>query len=222
MTILLGGTANPLGSVVHFIEAPVEACFEAFSKIFAEFRDGGKATEIGQRFDDALPFLLPLEAPWSRLLVSQCGQWTAITNNGLYGGDSTAPGPAISSLLGVRCAVASCVPRYGPGHEQTQLEIFGPTGAPPLMYVRSISAAATDGRWEWYTSGSPLAFEDTERYAARLVKKRFDRDLLLAYLTALGIPADTDEAYGEAVLLQNSGSYQRREMTLEQARANSV
>ena len=54
----------------------------------------------------------------------------------------------------------------------------------------------------------------------RLVKKRFDRDLLLAYLTALGIPADTDEAYGAAVLLQNNGSYQRRELTLEQARAN--
>lgn len=220
MTILLGGEANPLGSVVHFIEAPVEACLAAFSKSFAEFRDGGQAKETGLRFDHALPFLLPLEAPWSRLLVARCGQWTAITNNGLYGGDSTAPGPAISNLLGVRCAVASCVPRYGPGHEQTQLEIFGPAGDPPLMYVRSISATATDGRWEWYTSGSPLAFEDTERYAVRLVKKRFDRDLLLAYLSALGIPADRDESYGAAVLLQNNGSYQRREMTLEQSRAN--
>jgi hypothetical protein len=43
MTILLGGTANHIGSVVHFIEAPADACLAAFSKTFAEFRDDGQA-----------------------------------------------------------------------------------------------------------------------------------------------------------------------------------
>lgn len=220
MTTLLGGAANPLGSTMHFIEAPVEAVIAAYGEIFYDFREGGSATETGRRFDGALPLLLPLEAPWTRVLVSQCGQWTALTNNGHQGGDSTAPGPAISDRLKVRCVVASCVPRYGPGHQSTQLEILGPEGVPPLMYLRSISASATDGRWEWHTSGDPLEFEHAGRYSARLVRQRFDRDLLLSYLAALGIPAATDDAYGAAVLLQNNAAYERYEMTLEQARAD--
>lgn len=93
--------------------------------------------------------MVPFQAPWTRMPTAQVGRWTALTNNFINGGDGTAPGPAVMHELGVRCVVAAHVPRYGPGHAQTQLEVMGPGGEPPLMYIRSLSATATDGRWEW-------------------------------------------------------------------------
>jgi hypothetical protein len=141
-------------------------------------------------------------------------------NNGFHGGDDTAPGPALSRELGVDCAVASSVPKYGPGHEQTQLEVFGPSGEPPLMYVRSISATATDGRWQWYESGLlPFKFERIARYATTRKRDGFDRDLLMDYLGALGIPVRDEAAYGRATLLQDRCAFERRSMTVEEARA---
>ncbi|MCL3860654.1 hypothetical protein [Actinotalea sp. K2] len=213
MTALLGGTANPLGAVVQFIYAPISHVAEALVSALA-------VIPASAPLPDALSLLLPLESPWSRILLAPCGAWTAVVNNGLHGGDSTAPGPATSRALNVQCVVASAVPRYGPGHEQTQLEVFGPEGEPPLMYRRSLSATATDGRWEWYESGTPFEFEATERYTARRKRDRFDRELLLDYLEHLGIPARTDSAYGPAVLLQERAQYERRTMTLDEARAD--
>lgn len=213
MTALLGGSANPLGAVIQFLEAPIEGVVAVLAP---DFTGGPTDTAL----EVALPQLLPFESPWSRLLLAPCGDWTALLNNGLYGGDSSAPGPAVSQVLDVRCVVASAVPRYGPGHEQTQLEVLGPTGEPPLMYVRSVSATATDGRWEWYESGTPFEFEQRDRYSARRKRDRFDREMLVEYLERLGIPARDDAAYGAATLLRSRGAFARRTMTLEEARAD--
>jgi hypothetical protein len=213
MSALLGGDANPLGAVVQYVRAPRAVVVAALGDRFV-------AEQMADDLVASLPRLLPFESPWSRLLVAPCGDWTAVVNNGLYGGDNTAPTPAISRTLNAECVVASSVPRYGPGHEQTQFELFGPSGEPPLMYVRSLSASATDGRWEWHESGRPLPFEKVDRYAAKRVRARFDRDMLLAYLVALGIPANDDGAYGPAMLLQETATYERRAMTLAEARAD--
>lgn len=213
MTALLGGTANPLGSVAQFIRAPASTVAEVLVPRF-------DASPTNAGLLGALNLLLPFESPWSRVLLAPCGDWTALVNNGLYGGDSTAPGPAIGRVLNVGCVVASAVPRYGPGHEQTQLEVFGPEGEPPLMNIRSLSATATDGRWQWFESGRPFEFEDSERYAARRKRDRFDRELLLDYLEHLDIPARHDAAYGPAILLQERAKYDRRSMTAEEARAD--
>lgn len=213
MTALLGGSANPLGAVAQFIHAPIGTVADELASRFT-------ASPAHADLPDALSVLLPFESPWSRILIASCGEWTALVNNGLHGGDSTAPGPAISRALHVKCVVASAVPRYGPGHEQTQLEVLGPEGEPPLMYIRSLSATATDGRWEWHESGTPFEFEATERYTSRRKRDRFDRELLLEYLEHLGIPARTDTAYGSAILLQERAQYERRSTTLDQARAD--
>jgi hypothetical protein len=213
MTALLGGAANPLGAVVQFLQAPVDRVVDALASDYT-------ATPAKASLPDALPRLLPFKSPWDRLLLASCGDWTALLNNGLYGGDSTAPGPAVSRQLDVRCVIASAVPRYGPGHEQTQLEILGPGGEPPLMYIRSLSATATDGRWEWFESGTPFEFEHTDRYLARRKRDRFDRELLLEYLDSLGIAARDDAGYGPAAVLQCRREFDGRTMTLEEARAD--
>lgn len=88
------------------------------------------------------------------------------------------------------------------------------------MYIRSLSDTATDGRWEWYESGKPFEFEATDRYTARRKRDRFDRDLLLDYLEHLGIPARNDAAYGSAILPQERAQFDRRTMTLDEARAD--
>ena len=87
------------------------------------------------------------------------------------------------------------------------------------MYVRTLSATATDGRWEWFEAGRPFSFEQQERYKARRKRDRLDRRLLLNYLDALGIPADDDDAYGNALLLQGTATCERRRVSLDEARA---
>jgi hypothetical protein len=71
--------------------------------------------------------------------------------------------------------------------------------------ARARTAAAVGlgnhGRWEWHSGGVPFAFEQAERYSARRKQDRFDRALLLTYLSALGIPFEGD-ACGEAILHQ--------------------
>jgi hypothetical protein len=163
--------------------------------------------------------LLPFEAPWTRELILPCGDWTAYLNNFVNGGDPSAIGPAIARHLDVRCVVADHAPRHGPGHEATQLWVMGPTGVPPLMYERTVGAVAADGRWEWVESGAPFPFEDTARYTARRIRHRFDRELLVRYLDALGIPADDDDAYGSGVIVEQVVNWPRRTVSLDEARA---
>lgn len=213
MTALLGGSANRLGGVIQFVRAPVRSVADAIPWPSTE-------TSTSAALPAALELLLPLESPWSRQLLAPCGEWTAVVNNGFWGGDSTAPGPAVSHALDVECVVACVAPRYGPGHEQVQLEVLGPTGEPPLGYVRTLSAAATDGRWRWHESGTPFAFEHAERYALRRKRDRFDRELLLHYLDCLNIPARDDSRYGPALLLQRRQPTKTRTMTLDEARSH--
>ncbi|MHA3703368.1 hypothetical protein ACXR2U_14415 [Jatrophihabitans sp. YIM 134969] len=213
MTVLFGGEACPLGASVQFVEAPED---DVVALLPAGDR-GLTSTPTGVGFAPALPALTPFQAPWTRMLTASAGRWTAVANNFLHGGDGTAPGPGLARQLGVRCVVATHLPPYGPGHAQTQLEISGPGGPPPLLGIRSLSATATDGRWQWFGSGDPLPFERTDTYARRRIRERFDRDLLLEYLAALGVPVE-DTAFGDATLHQQLVSWPTRAVTLDEAR----
>lgn len=214
MTVLFGGDACPLGLSVQFLEAPEREVIAALPGGLAEVQ----SRSTGATFPRSLEALLPFQAPWTRMLTAQAGGWTALINNGLSGGDSTAPGPAVMASLGVRCVLATHAPRSGPGHAQTQLEVLGPGGEPPLMYIRSLSASATDGRWEWFESGTPFRFEETERYQEQRIRDRFDREMLLRYLSNLGVPVE-DRDYGAATLHQVQVDWGSREVTLTEAKA---
>lgn len=213
MTELLGGELRPLGISIQFLEAPEDEVTVALHRVF----DDVVSTPTGAAFPEALSAMLPFQAPWTRMLTAHARGWTALTNNFIGGGDSTSPGSAIGRALGVRCVVATHAPRYGPGHAQTQLEVMGPEGEPPLMSVRSISATATDGRWEWFEHGSPFPFEEVDRYDARFKRDRFDRQMLLRYLTHLGVPID-DDSYRLATLHQLVVTWPSREVGIEEAR----
>jgi len=194
----LGGSLAPLGLNVNFLDAPFDRVFDRLRRWRRE--------ELGQRIEVceatlAMAAELPLDTPWIRELLFSCGSWTCYLNNDIDGGDPTAAGPYLCSALDVRLVVAMHAPLRPPGHAATQLWILGPDGEPPLMYERTIAAYAEDGHWSWDESGSPLPFEQPERYSARRIRDRFDRGLLVDYLGALGIDVDSPEFYGEAVLI---------------------
>lgn len=216
MTGMLGGEFSPFGWSVHYLDERADVVLAAL----VAFRAGSEIeVRAAKPYPAVLEELVPFEAPWTREIVLPCGSWTAYLNNGINGGDSTAAGQAVARSLDVRHVMAEHTLRYGPGHQATQLWISGPQGQPPSMSERVISASATDGRWEWHTYGTPLPFEDVDRYSARKVRDRFDRTMLLTYLDALGIPANDDGAYGDGVLVQQVVDWPIRSVSLVEARA---
>lgn len=230
VTSLLGGDASPIGWTVQYVAAPAPQVLDTL--VTWRRGRGQDRVEVSRPLPtgEALHTLTPFETPWTRELLLPNGAWTAYLNNGHDGGDPTASASVLARRLGVRCVVAMNSPRHG-GHQSTQLWVLGPDGTPPLGYERTLTATCEDGRWTWLESGTPFSFEDTARYTARRKRDRLDRPLLLAYLTALGIPV-TDEALGPGVVVQQvlkrprwtlgpgrSARRPRRTTTLEQARA---
>lgn len=217
LPLLLGGSLRPVGGAVSFLEAPFGEVLEA---VLSVSRD--RSEMPGSRSMPAcLATLDPMEAPWTKEVIIECDGWTAYLNNGINGGDLTAVAPAVARLEGWRCVGAEHMPRYGPGHAATQLWLQGPDGEPPLGHIRTLAAHAEDGRWRWHEAGSPQAFESTDRYAARRVRDRFDRALLVEYLSALGIRVDDPAFFNDGVsVVQRVDWTVRRESASEFRRKN--
>lgn len=211
---LLGGSLSPAGLTVSFLEAPLSRVVERLTT----WREGlGQSLEVSPADLSSLRGL-PFESPWTREVLLDCGDWTAYLNNDIGGGDPTAAAPYLSAALGVRCVIAMHAPPHGPGHASTQLWLLGPDGVPPLMYVRTISAIAEDGRWSWHVSGIPQPFERRERYHARRIRDRLDRPLLVGYLAALGIDVDRESFFEAGVLVRQRVTYSVRTMTADEVR----
>ena len=68
----------------------------------------------------------------------------------------------------------------------------------------------------WYGEQQP--FENVDRCSERMIRKRFDRELLLEYLAAVGISADDEDFYGCGVLVAQVVSYKRVQRTADQVR----
>jgi hypothetical protein len=226
MNVVFGGGLWPIGQSVAFVELSLQATLEHYERWAENWEDLPSFRELGDApLVDLLGALLPLEMPYRRrLLVGTAGGWTAIFDNGRGGGDPFPPASFLSRSAGVRGVAAGHTPPEQYPYPATQLHLFGPTGRPPLMYVRTINAGIFDeGRWQFEVRGTPQPFEDLERYKARRVRDRFDRVLLLEYLAALDIHADDAGWYRTGVLVTDGGSWKPSwTATLEQARADAT
>ena len=132
--------------------------------------------------DEAICALSPRTVPWSREAFADGGDWTAYLNEG------SDPWPVtsyISRMLDTQAVVATC--SVDPPHASTQSELIGPSGVPPLLYVRTLAAHCENGRWKCVAEGAVQPFEKVERYAKRRVQDRLDRALLMECLAALGV-----------------------------------
>ena len=182
MPWLLGGPSSPLGWAVGFVEAGLAEVIDNLTSWRRRLRQDISVTPNTAPYPECLRLLDPLQSPWTQELLVEMDGWTAYLNNDLNGGDPFPASSRVSEHLGTRCVVAVHQPRTSSGHASTQLQVLGPEGEPPLMYIRTLAAHAEDGRWSWETSGTPLPFEDFSSYGARLVRNRLTRALLVRYL----------------------------------------
>src|SRR6266540_4337200 len=149
---------------------------------------------------DQLPRLLPLEMPYTRrLLVAHGQRWTAIFDNSRGGGDPYPALAELSRIAGARGVLAGHKPREQYPYPVTQFHLFGSEGDD----VRTVDCGVFDsGRWSFEARGTEQPFEELEADSSRRVRDRFTRQMLLRYLSGLGIDADTMSSYGPAVLVK--------------------
>lgn len=172
----------------------VRACYETW---LSSFIDGVEGRSLTGSLDDAFSALLPLTIAKNRtLLLPMVSGWTAVFRNGIQGSDPASAMPPLAAEMDCRAMRICCSPP-GARHRAVIWEVYDPAAtrgqASPLR--RSIAAANDGGRWVFEQFGAPYPFERPERYAAPRKRDRFDRDLLLEYLAAVGIGAIGDAMF---------------------------
>ncbi|SDU38556.1 hypothetical protein [Jiangella alkaliphila] len=200
MQRLLGGSASPAGWWVSYLEVPFERVVDAVWR--GTVRRRRPWQQALPRYPDCLETVEPFTVPITRYLIIGCdGNWTALVDNNALGGEPSVAGPLEAAIPGVCRVTALHAPRHGPGHAGTQLRVSWHDGTPLQPYRRELCADCADGRWSWYEHGTPMPFERPELYEARMIKRRFNRDILVEYLAAMGIRADDDAFYGGPVAM---------------------
>jgi hypothetical protein len=164
----------------------------------------GSSWSIGsapwQSLDDAVIDLAPA-VPLSRYACINLENWALAFNNGPGGSDVGVLPSQAARDLNCQAVRAVCVGDDS-GYPARILEVYGPTGEPPLAIERSIAAANDGGRWIFEVSGQPFAFEDLGEYQKRVKSQRFTCDMLHEYLRHLGVPVDAEPAWSSALLLE--------------------
>lgn len=174
-----GSVADSIG----FVRAPFAAALSALLDWRTSLGRSPQTRDV-EGEQSTVASLSPERHPWSREALLRCERddWTAYLNEG------ADPWPA-TSLIARRLSTEAVIAVHSrrPPHASTQFQLIGPTGEPPLLYVRTLAAHCEDGRWRWQTHGRPQAFELPDHYLARRVRDRLDRPLLVQYLSAVGI-----------------------------------
>jgi hypothetical protein len=217
--VVFGGGHPPLAWGVGFVRAPYERVLQATLDWRKEHLPGVDVSELAQPFPDALLALAPIQTPPTREILARTSsdEWTANLYNSHLGGDSCSW--YMAQVLACEAVVASHIPVGQYPFPVTSFTVTAPRARPPLHQLRSVAAGKYDtGRWEFHESGEPQPFEERDRYSARLIRDRLDRDMLLRYLGALGIRADDPDFWMGGVLLQHRVTFSPRTSTLEELR----
>jgi hypothetical protein len=219
--VVFGGGLWPLGQKVGFVELELDEATEtyrAWTRGWKPPRPSFKdVRETG--LHEQLPRLLPLEMPYTRrLLVAHGRRWTAIFDNSRAGGDPYPVVAELTRIAGTRGVRAGHTPSEQYPFPATQFHLFD-NGE----YVRAIDCGVFDnGRWSFEADGPEQAYEELEAYRSRQVRDRFTRLMLLRYLEALGIEADTPSAYDRATLVQERFVRVSWRAGLDEARAEAL
>lgn len=210
MTSLLGGQLSPIASTIGFIEAECQEVVRVFSEWQGSLGISWKKKVVkSDSLEAALRTLLPLTSVMSvrELFVPTASPWTAYFANCAHGTDAQSRMSFLAERIGCRGLRVVNVPNTigkGGSYGATILEMYGPKREGQILnYVRSIAAANDGGRWVFEIDGTPQAFEEPEKYKARLVRDRFTPEMLERYLRALQVDAFSEKFYrhAEALLL---------------------
>ena len=239
MKLLFDDRLAPITSTIGFLEIDTglaAAAFERWHKPLWEQRSLRLVTrEVTGELETVLLSLLPLNIVERRryLFIPTRSRWTAYIDNGAHGTDAASAMSYLAQQIGCRGLRVTAVPNTIRRHEDkwqgrygaTVLEIYGPENiAYSSNCIRAISALNDGGRWSFDTVGTPLPFEDLERYTARRIKDRFTPEMLSDYLAALGLRPFEEDFYlpkGRATLIEKIGPLPTtvKELTLAEARA---
>jgi hypothetical protein len=214
-------TWHPVTKDFGVIEAPLAMVLEGLLDWHACIGIRYRRREIDGGLGAALEALLPLcHAKQRKLLTSTASQWTAFFQNGIDGSDPTP----VMSLLARKLEVTAmriCSTPPSAMWPATIWEVYA-SGYEPLGYRRSVCVSNDGGKWVFYQSGEPFAFEEVEAYDRKRKRDRFTRELLLKYLSHFQLrPFDDDfyriERSQPAILLDNGAGHGLPEFTLEEA-----
>ncbi|MFT3917550.1 MAG: hypothetical protein QM704_26725 [Anaeromyxobacteraceae bacterium] len=195
---LLEGAFRPTTEGIGFIAAPHRAVADAFVAWQAPIQAGRtqpvrlRTAPIEGSLRSALQALAPLTSvePRRFLFAPTTCEWTVYFENRWPAPDAYAVPTRLGELLGVPVVRFVCA-HQGPRTKfgAYVLERFGPGPR------RTVSLVNDGGRWGFDEIGSPLPFEDAERYRARRPTDRFDAALLVRYAGILGIRALEHDFY---------------------------
>jgi hypothetical protein len=219
--VVLGGGHPPVGWTVGFLRAPFAAVLRATLDWWRKLHPAVDEIALSGPFPDALLALAPLQSPPTReIIASTAGdEWTANLVNNHLGGDSSSWCGHLSGVLGCDAVEATHIPIDQYAYPTTTLVITSSRAQPPLYVLRSLAAGKYDsGRWRFVETGETQAFEEAERYGAKRIRDRFDREMLLRYLAALRITPDDPKFWVGGALLQHQVSFTPRTTALADVR----
>lgn len=209
MRSLLDNKFPPITFAWGFLEAPLEDLASFVSAWFESLSRSVARTPLRGRLEQALRHLDPVFAvPNKKLLMSTMSTWTACFENGKIGGAPASLVMYMAGQLKCRGLLLNCAPHTlsrstGRGHGNwgaVTFELVGPRAYPNSD--RAIWLANDGGSWTFGANGTPLPFEDVERYQRKEVQERFDSEMLEKYCRALGIDLFDEPFYGpDGVLL---------------------
>lgn len=168
----------------------------------------------------ALP---PLTMAMNRALYmpTGCG-WTAVFKNGIRGSDPSFNMRKLAVRTDVVAMRVCCAPPDAL-YPAVIWEVYAPPrlGGRRWGYRRAIAASNDGGRWVFSDKGERFPFEAVERYAARRIRDRFTREMLVEYLGHFGIPEPGDQLLNAAIdqpsiMLEREGVVKLPEFTLEE------
>jgi hypothetical protein len=176
------------------------------------------------RIEDAAQAAQLIEpgGPLTRHLVVPHGGWTLLLTDGPHGTDLGVLPRLTARELGCVAIRAVCVADGKEPYPARILEVFGPEGTPPLLAIRAIVASNDGGSWIFETSGNRLPFEDQEQYKARRKSDRLTPQLLLTYLSRLGVPVNDEPAWRSALVIEVMAAASRRRRRRDVRRVRSA
>jgi hypothetical protein len=195
MLTLLGERFAPITSSFGFLRLPLGEAAAGLARWRRRLHGNVDVTPLHGRLSELLPALEPLTGGVRprELLVATAGEWTALFDCGVQGGDPVSSVGFLCQDLACQGMSVATVPHtLGTGLEPlgryggVQWQLYGPLRN-FLNYVRGVSVANDDGRWRFDAIGTVQPYERVEVYQARKVRDRFTTELMAAYCEELGV-----------------------------------
>lgn len=229
--LLLNDKFGPITNSIGFLDVNKDIFLKGILEWYISIGLIEKVRYINVDFESTIKELLPLVTPVNSktLLIPTNSKWTAVLDNGRLGSDVSGTISVLSGLLKCIGVKATAVHHTMPS--KVRRETRGRWGATILeVYkngknIRTIYVGNDGGRWSFFESGEPFAFENMEGYKARKTRDRFTPEKLSQHLKEFGIDIFNDQFYlpendNTSILIERTNMNPRnyKEYSLEQIR----